>query len=537
MCQTNKQQKANMWEQTQRAARFVVLSVSLCFLAVLTVLQLISTASVAYDQSEKVKIAAVNPLGTAAISALILLLLGGILTAIGKGTPRLGKRGGFGVKTERRLFAFFCGLTMVAGVALIFGVGEGLREDPLHVYESAVQLSMRENLTLMPGGYLFHKAHQLGLVTYERMLGLITFDVRFIFFLNLLFVNGINFLSYKMADMVFDHNQRVNLLTICLSYLFVPQFFFVVFAYGLVPGFFFLLLALYLIEKYFRDEKKRYLVAVVLSLSVATLLKSNYLIGAIVVAILCVLQTLRTKKLKALLVAVMAVVLPICCLKLLPLVYEARTGIPAVEGEPMITYVAMGVNPMNEGAGPGWYDGSNYNWYKNAEYDRARTIERAEECLRNCVTVYRTEPVRTAKFFVRKTISQWCEPLFQSVWSGHLEALGQQAEHPALRPLFLGEGAEPLLRLWMRGMLFLIYLSAFLFLWNKGKEAHGLEYAFLFFIGGFLFHLVWEAKSQYIYPYVFVMIPGCAYLLSDFAEKMKSRKKSKQMVENIDSTS
>ena len=30
------------------------------------------------------------------------------------------------------------------------------------------------------------------------------------------------------------------------------------------------------------------------------------------------------------------------------------------------------------------------------------------------------------------------------------------------------------------------------------------------FLGGFFFHLMWETKSQYVYPYVFMLIPMSA---------------------------
>ncbi len=33
-------------------------------------------------------------------------------------------------------------------------------------------------------------------------------------------------------------------------------------------------------------------------------------------------------------------------------------------------------------------------------------------------------------------------------------------------------------------------------------------------LDGFLFHLFWEAKSQYMYPYAFVLIPLCAYMMA-----------------------
>ena len=52
---------------------------------------------------------------------------------------------------------------------------------------------------------------------------------------------------------------------------------------------------------------------------------------------------------------------------------------------------------------------------------------------------------------------------------------------------------------------------AFLALILRRTDTAGAEMLVLFFIGGLLFHTVWEGKSQYTYPYVFVLIPLAAY--------------------------
>ena len=40
------------------------------------------------------------------------------------------------------------------------------------------------------------------------------------------------------------------------------------------------------------------------------------------------------------------------------------------------------------------------------------------------------------------------------------------------------------------------------------------------FIGGFLFHLFWEAKSQYTITYFVLLIPYCAKGLMDMTNEM-----------------
>ena len=56
----------------------------------------------------------------------------------------------------------------------------------------------------------------------------------------------------------------------------------------------------------------------------------------------------------------------------------------------------------------------------------------------------------------------------------------------------------------------------------------------LVILGGFLFHTLWEAKSQYIFPYFVCMLPAAAMGLSEAAQsicrKTENRKKF-QMVQ------
>ena len=51
----------------------------------------------------------------------------------------------------------FFGITLVAGVYYFFGMGGQLREDPLHVYETILQLTAKDFQAFEPGGCIFHR--------------------------------------------------------------------------------------------------------------------------------------------------------------------------------------------------------------------------------------------------------------------------------------------------------------------------------------------------------------------------------------------
>ena len=67
----------------------------------------------------------------------------------------------------------------------------------------------------------------------------------------------------------------------------------------------------------------------------------------------------------------------------------------------------------------------------------------------------------------------------------------------------------------------LIFIGVFLWLifsfWReKGLEDHTL---LITIIGGFLFHMLWEAKGRYILPYFVMMLPMAAVGLSRTAAR------------------
>lgn len=45
------------------------------------------------------------------------------------------------------------------------------------------------------------------------------------------------------------------------------------------------------------------------------------------------------------------------------------------------------------------------------------------------------------------------------------------------------------------------------FVKNRKNLSYEMIFLLTIFIGGFLFHIIWEAKSRYIIPYILVLMP------------------------------
>ena len=91
-----------------------------------------------------------------------------------------------------------------------------------------------------------------------------------------------------------------------------------------------------------------------------------------------------------------------------------------------------------------------------------------------------------------------------------------------------GSGRTVLCEL-MNGYHFVVFLFAAAFFILKRKEwSLPAAYFMLNIFGGFLFHMIWEAKSRYVLIYFVMLLPlaaaGCSALI-DLAKKRAARRK------------
>lgn len=424
---------------------------------------------------------------------------------------------------ENILFGVLTVIFLSAGIYFIGNTDGILRSDPLYVYQTAAELEAGNYSSFAKDGYLYYFPHQLGLATYERMLRFFSDDTKFLFYCNLLEVTGINFFLWRLTNRLFKCSHAVNINVIIFSFAFLPQFFFILFAYGLIPGLFCLIAAFYWAAAFVDSEKKRYLVAMILFSCLAVFLKKNYLVGMIALAIWLFLELMKSRKYRGTFAALLLVPCCILSVKAVQSTYELRNHVRMGEGVPAALYIGMGVNINNEVLGPGWFDGTNWSYFTQCDQDSQAAAELAKNMLQIYWGQMREEPFRTVKFFVKKSVSIWCEPMFQSVWSGPLEWCEQYMNTSFLQSLYRGEKVEHAVYQYMKGYILILLSTSFLFLVKGWKECKGASLFLLYNTGGFLFHIFWEGKSQYIYPYMFMLIPLSAYMLAGLFTCKKSK--------------
>ncbi len=424
---------------------------------------------------------------------------------------------------EKRLYWLCVGVYGVAAVYLILNVSGDIRDDAAQTFADAAAYGVDGNYAaLQDGGYIHMYPNQLGLMTYDRLLQRFSPHPKVFFVVNFLLVLVNNAILYKTADCLF-HHSAVNKVTILLSFAFLPPLFFILFAYGLIPGLCAISAAFYYALRLEKTRQWRYFALTVLFCAVAVVLKQNFLIGAVALVLYFLLRLLRHGTWQS---AVAMVVVMLCAVlpnRLLPACYEHNSGASLQDGTPWVLWVAMGTDIDNTERAAGWYNGYNYVTYLDSA-DAAEAAEKGKEKLRENVEKIQADPWRAAEFFALKTIAQWCEPMCQADWSGPLADRGQETSTALLQDFYSGGQSNAVVSAWTKTVTLCIWGFALLFMLFYAAQTTGWEPAFMYFIGGLLFHTVWEGKSQYILPYVVLIIPFSAYAICRVIAALPQRK-------------
>ena len=187
---------------------------------------------------------------------------------------------------------------------------------------------------------------------------------------------------------------------------------------------------------------------------------------------------------------------------------EHLSGYEMPEGQVMLSWVVMGLQEAPKG--PGNYNGFNGNVYTKSNYDTELANELSKEALKAQLAWMGEDPVNNGLvFFARKTAYQWNDPTFISL--DRMAGRDSKIEmSPAVLSLIEGKGCT-YLSIWLNIVQTLVLLGALFYLLFTCKKTKLYELIVcVVFLGGFLFHLVWESSASYAIPYYVLMIPYAA---------------------------
>lgn len=356
-------------------------------------------------------------------------------------------------------------------------------------------------------GYMFYYPFQNGIVIYYYMLFKITGTTGYILpqLLNVVYYAISMFALYKITCIV-SRSQRIGRLSYYVMVIWVPLAMYTTFIYGTIPGFMFSVLSIMLFYYYIDKRKFIYAVMSILSMVVACILKSNYSISLIALLIFMMADFIHTKDKKSIVFVILTIIMLAAGTKGINKLTESITGKPTPDGIPKVAWAAMGLSNSNDLYG--WWDGYNLFVYNKNDLDYDMAQKEAAGKVKGLVQTYAEAPVYGAKFFAKKTISIWCNPAFQGIQI-QKSRLSDGHYPKIVESVLLDDGAgNKALYDILNLMQTVIYAGAFLWAVFNYKDAGLYSLTIpIIFIGGFLFHIVWEAKAQYTVTYFYMLIP------------------------------
>ena len=325
------------------------------------------------------------------------------------------------------------------------------------------------------------------------------------------------------------NDRRVQVAVVLLLTLCVQPVCFTTFLYGNLPGLCLSLWALDCLLRWLTGGRRRWLVPALMLMALAVVLKPNYLIFALAAALVTALYALGSRRLGALLVCAGLLAAPMAADWLARLALEKRTGFPLGEGAPQTTWLAMG---MQEGPiAPGWYNRYSLTLMERAELDPDTALALNRQDIAQRLSEFAADPAYALSFYHEKMVSQWAETTFEAMLVNRV--MPSESPFPALVSSLLSGGGSHALALYMEGYTLTLYLgfaagTALLAIglfrrrawdWTRLYAPLALMVAVL---GGFLYHMLFEAKSQYLMIYLPMMTPLSAWGLAWRRENVKA---------------
>ncbi len=333
---------------------------------------------------------------------------------------------------------------------------------------------------------------------------------------NLVFIQVINavFLALIYDGIILINHtvfkdQRIRHLTVLLLTFCTQPIIFCSFLYGIFPAFAFAVWAVYLEILYFRKNKLWMGLVSALCIGLAVLFKTNNYIVLIAMLAIGFVELLQRKNyLKDIACLALACVLSLNAVPVVTSFYEKRSGVEMGDAIPYISWIACGMSESSRA--PGWYNDSVVvGTFKDSARNADVASEKAKALIQKRLDYFKENPHYRKDFFYRKFVSQWNETSYQSIWNNTVRK--QYKEKGKLSQWVCYDGEEKV-KSYMDFYAQLIFWGCLLALTGCLRNRNLASIAMpLMILGGVMYHMLAEAKSQYAISYFILMIGVAAY--------------------------
>ena len=405
--------------------------------------------------------------------------------------------------------------------------------DQLQICLAASAINRGDYSMLEKGAYLAKWPQNLGITTFLRVLFALfgdwnTFPFK-IFAALMVFplVYGISRITVH-----FSKSEKLGLVSAFAIFACIPVYFYTSFIYGEIISTSFAVMAVWsFLRSLDKPGPLNYFLMVFFTFA-AVCFRKNTLIIFLALLVVCLLKLFfenGKKRIIAILAMIIAgMILPSVVNKI---IYSGHIS-PDAKPIPAILYVQMGLN-MTEGPGCygyGWYDNSIQTVFEECGYSQENASSVAKEMIRERIGDFCGNIPGMADFYKIKISTQWNAPMYQSIVMNNKFVWNDQND--LAKTIYNNKTVWNVMDNYMNIYQLFAYLGILLagvFMIKNFREASGLTCMIAVF-GGFLFSVIWEAKTRYVFPYLLLMIPNAVigmYLLSGMIRDLFCNKKAK----------
>ena len=459
---------------------------------------------------------------------------------------------------NRILTCLVLGWYVLAGILLVLFSKTAPAADSYSVYSAAEQLAAgNTDVIHATDSYLSYYPQQMGLVAYYELLirlwNLVPVSLPAYHILKCINIGWaclILLFQAKTIRLLF-HKESAVTAYLMLALYHLPMLMYTSFVYGEIPSFAFFSIGLWALMKLFHGPAPEHLsdgehrsqanracptsrscltkhsclaLLSILCFAGSMALRKNTLVLMIAVILVTSLEALRRRLPKLALLTVCYVLTVTAVLPTITSYYERRSGNELLSGVPPMSYFAMGMQESSRAEG--WYNGFNFNTYQGTGMNTRATNELSKQAIQERLSYFKQHPGYAVNFYWKKFLSQWGDGTYASR-QATLATFGGRREF--FVKLYEGNYSSYYIS-FCNLFQNLLYLGSAAFCISalvsnrrkKGSQPYFSQLpvylCMIGVIGGFLFHMIWEANARYILPYSLLLMPYAAWGISRVME-------------------
>lgn len=303
--------------------------------------------------------------------------------------------------------------------------------------------------------------------------------------------------------------NKILLLILILTFISLPML--ITFIYGDLPSLALCLFSVYFMMKYTETKKIKYPIGASIFTMVAYMMRMNSLIFIIATAIYLLLSFFKEMNKKPwkenlLRISIIAVYIIVSVMPaaLVKDYYFSKYELDKNKVYPSISYLLMAMEESPRGNG--WYNEEIATpALENPENIKDVYLEKIKDRL----TYFSENIGYTFDFYIMKIASMWTENTYTAVLNNNVENISL-------------ENVSSALTFYQKALLIVTCLcSLIILIQNRKNLSLNVIFLLTIFVGGFAFHILWEAKSRYIIPYIVVLMPLASISIKELGIKQR----------------